>query len=90
MAKLRNDHFMTGREIADTFNDHEVLEREARMSEIPEALRLGRSIIIDIDDEDQAALDKWVEDLVAESREHTERIREIRKERSRDIGMKGR
>ena len=79
---------MTGREIADTFNDYEVLEREARMQQIPEDLRLGRSVIGDIDDRDQAALDAWVEDLLKESREHTDRIREIRKARSETIGMK--
>mgnify|MGYP001607279479 CR=1 FL=1 len=88
MAKMRNDHFMTGREIADTFNDHEVLERETRMDGISADLRLGRSVVIDIADEDQSALDAWVEDLMKESRENTERIREIRKARSESIGMK--
>ena len=58
------------------------------MRGIPVELRLGRSMVIDIAEEDQAALDAWVEDLLKESREHADRIREIRKARSESIGMK--
>lgn len=88
MARAKNDHLMTGRQIADTFGDTEVIQREARLAEIPEEIRLGRMYMYDLDDRDQAALDAWVESLLAESREHTDRIREMKRARSESIGMK--
>ncbi len=79
---------MTGQEIADTFNDRDVLNLEARQRQILDDIRLGRVYIYDIDDADQNALHAWVEDLLKESRENTDRIREIIAVRSEAIGMK--
>ena len=79
---------MTGQEIADTFNDRVVLGLEDRQRQIIDDIRLGRVYIYDIDDADQAALNLWVEDLLKESRENTDKIRETTLARSESVGMK--
>lgn len=79
---------MTSKEIFDTFNDREALDLEIRQMEISSELRLGRAYIHDISEDDQALLNTWVEDLLQESRENTDRIREILTARSESIGMK--
>lgn len=88
MAKTKNNTLMTGQEIADTFNDRVVLGLEDRQRQIIDDIRLGRVYIYDIDDADQAALNLWVEDLLKESRENTDKIRETTLARSESVGMK--
>lgn len=88
MARQKTDGLMTAEEIARTFGDRTVVDLEARQAEIPEELRLARLIIVDGTLEMQILLDTWAEDLMRESRENSDKIREIRKARSETIGMK--
>lgn len=88
MARQKTDGLMTAEEIARTFGDRTVVDLEARQAEIPEELRLARLIIVDGTLEMQILLDTWAEDLMRESRENSDKIREIRKTRSETIGMK--
>lgn len=88
MARTKVDILMTAEQIAQTFGDRAVLDLEVLQRRIIEELRLARLEIIDGALEDQIMLDAWAEDLMRESRENSDKIREIRKSRTESIGMK--
>lgn len=79
---------MTAEQIAQTFGDRTALDLEALQQRIIEELRLARLEIVDGALDDQIMLDAWAEDLMRESRENSDKIREIRKSRTEWIGMK--
>lgn len=88
MARSKMDGLMTAEEIAKTFGDRTVIDLETRQAQIPDELRLARLDIVDGAIEMQILLDDWEEDLLRESRENSDKIREIRKARSETIGIK--